>query len=117
MAEGEPEAVALQIDDPGVELVQLREHDTPYCGPLQMGEGLADAGPAQRFAGEADWVEAGGDIPEGYLAWIEAAEARGEAVPAVPLTPALPDGVAEVRKRPSWRQARKKKAAEGSGGD
>jgi hypothetical protein len=112
--QGGQEAVAMQIDDPGVELVQLREHDIPYHGPLQMYEGPpADAEPAQRFAGEADWVSAGDDIPEGYLAWIEAAEARGERVPAMPLTPAVSDGVAEVKKRPSWRQARKAKAAEG----
>ena len=44
----------------------------------------------------------GGDIPEGCREWIEAAEGRGEATPAVP-----PDGVAEVKKRPSWRPARK----------
>jgi hypothetical protein len=54
-----------------------------------------DADPVQRFAGEADWVSAGGDIPEGYLAWIEAAEARGERVPAVPLTPAVDGGRGE----------------------
>ncbi len=111
--EGGPEAIAMQLDDPGVELVQLREYDTPYCGPLQMYEGApADAEPVQRFAGEADWVSAGGDIPEGYLAWIEAAEARGERVPAVPLTPAVDDGVAAVKKVPSWRQRRKAKAAD-----
>jgi len=101
VGEGAPDAVALQIDDPGVPLVQLREHDAPYYGPLQMGEGPPDAEPVLRIAGEADWVSAGGDIPEGYREWIEAAEARGEATPAVP-----PDGVAEVKKRPSWRQAR-----------
>jgi hypothetical protein len=112
--EGGPEAIAMQLDDPGVEMVQLREHDTPYYGPLQMYEGApVDAEPVQRFAGEADWVSAGGDIPEGYLEWIEAAEARGERVPAVPLTSAVDDGVAEVKKVPSWRQRRKAKAAEG----
>ncbi|MBE1527849.1 hypothetical protein GGC65_002305 [Sphingopyxis sp. OAS728] len=112
--EGALEAIAMQLDDPGVEMVQLREHDTPYYGPLQMYEGApVDAEPVQRFAGEADWVSAGGDIPEGYLAWIEAAEARGERVPAVPLTPAVDDGVAAVKKVPSWRQRRKAKAAEG----
>ena len=113
--EGGPEAIAMQLDDPGVEMVQLREHDTPYYGPLQMYEGApVDAGPVQRFAGEADWVSAGGDIPEGYLAWIEAAEARGERVPAVPLTPAVEDGVAAVKKVPSWRQRRKAKAGDGA---
>jgi hypothetical protein len=62
--EGGPEAIAMQLDDPGVELVRLREHDAPYHGPLQMYEGApADAEPVQRFAGEADWVSAGGDIP------------------------------------------------------
>ncbi|HEV2600625.1 hypothetical protein [Sphingopyxis sp.] len=112
--EGGIEATAMQLDDPGVELVQLREYDTPYHGPLQMYEGApVDAEPVQRFAGEADWVSAGGDIPEGYLAWIEAAEARGERVPAVPLTPAMDDGVAAVKTVPSWRQRRKAKAAEG----
>lgn len=110
--EGGPEAIAMQLDDPGVEMVQLREYDTPYHGPLQMYEGVpVDAEPVQRFAGEADWVSAGGDIPEGYLEWIEAAEARGERVPAVPLTPAVDDGVAAVKKVPSWRQRRKAKAA------
>ncbi|MBB6426080.1 hypothetical protein [Sphingopyxis sp. JAI128] len=114
--EGGPEAIATQLDDPGVALVQLREHDAPYHGPLQMYEGApGDAEPVQRFAGEADWVSAGGDIPEGYLAWIEAAEARGEPVPAVPLTPALGDGVAGVKTVPSWRQRRKAKAAQGDG--
>lgn len=108
---GGPEAIEAQLDDPGVELVRLGERGTPFYGPLQAFEGLADAEPAQRFAGEADWVEAGGDIPEAYRAWIEAAEARGERVPAVPVTPAPDDGVAAVRKRPSWRQARKAKAA------
>ncbi|WP_447757512.1 hypothetical protein [Sphingopyxis fribergensis] len=78
-----------------------------------MHEGLADAEPVLRIAGEADWVEAGGDIPEGYLAWIEAAEARGETVPAVPVAAAAPGAIAEVRKKPSWRQARKAKAAGG----
>lgn len=111
--EGGPEAIAMQLDDPGVEMVQLREYDTPYYGPLQMYEGApVDAAPVQRFAGEADWVSAGGDIPEGYLEWIEAAEARGERVPAVPLTPAVDDGVAAVKKVPSWRQRRKAKAAD-----
>lgn len=111
--EGGLEAIAMQIDDPGVGMVQLRQHDTPYYGPLQMYEGApVDAEPVQRFAGEADWVSAGGDIPEGYLAWIEGAEARGERVPAVPLTPAADDGVAEVKKVPSWRQRRKAKTAD-----
>lgn len=123
--EGAPEAIAMQISDPGVELVQLREHDAPYHGPLQMYEGAsADADPVQRFAGEADWVSAGGDIPEGHLAWIEAAEARGERVPAASLTAlahpvsaaAADDGVAEVKKAPSWRQRRKARAAEAEAG-
>ena len=102
--EGEPEAIAMQLDDPGVGLVRMDEKAIPFHGPLQMYEGLADAEPVQRFAGEADWVSAGGDIPEGYREWIETAEARGEITPAVPLA-----GVAEVKKRPSWRQARKAK--------
>jgi hypothetical protein len=107
--EGGPEGIAAQIDDPGVELVRLGERGAPFYGPLQPFEGPADAEPVQRFAGEADWVSAGDDIPEGYREWIEAAEARGEAVPAVPLAPVVADGVAEVKKRPSWRQARKAK--------
>ncbi len=111
VAGGELDAVALQLDDPGVELVRLRERDSPYYGPLQMGEGPADADPPPSFAGEADWVEAGGEIPECYREWIEAAEARGERTPAVPLAPAADAGVAAVKKRPSWRQARKKRAA------
>ncbi|MDO9369938.1 MAG: hypothetical protein Q7T68_15330 [Sphingopyxis sp.] len=110
VAEGGPEAIALQVEDPGVGLVRLGERGIPFYGPLQMHEGLADAEPVLRIAGEADWVEAGGDIPEGYREWIEAAEARGEAVPAVPLSNAAADGAAAVRKRPSWRQARKAKA-------
>lgn len=109
MAEGGPEAIALQVDDPGVGLVRLGARGVPFYGPLQMHEGLVDAGPVQRIAGEADWVEAGGDIPEGYREWIESAEARGEVVPAVPLERVAPDGMAEVKKRPSWRQARKAK--------
>lgn len=110
--EGGPEAIAAQIDDPGVGLVRLGEQGVPFYGPLQAYEGPADAEPVQRFAGEADWVSAGGDIPEGYREWIEAAEARGEAVPAVPLAPAVADGVAAVKKAPSWRQRRKAKRAE-----
>jgi len=112
VAEGGPEAIALHVEDPGAGLVRLGEQAIPFYGPLQAFEGLADAEPVQRIAGEADWVEAGGDIPEGYREWIEAAEARGEATPAVPLVPAVDDGVAEVKKVPSWRQARKAKAAE-----
>ena len=105
--EGGSDAIAMQIGDPGVELVRMDDKAMPYYGPLQVHEGPADAEPAQRFAGEADWVSAGGDIPEAYLAWIEAAEARGERVPAVPLTPPVADGVADVKKAPSWRQRRK----------
>ncbi|RYE79846.1 MAG: hypothetical protein EOP19_19670, partial [Hyphomicrobiales bacterium] len=112
VAEGGVEAIALQVGDPGVPLVQLREHDAPYYGPLQLGEGLVDADPVLRIAGEADWVSAGDAIPEGYREWIEAAEARGEAVPAVPLTDAPADGVATVRKRASRRKACEAKAAE-----
>ena len=106
--EGGAEAIAMQLDDPSVELVQLREHDAPYHGPLQMYEGApGDAAPVQRLAGEADWVSAGGDIPEGWREWIEGAEARGEVTPAMPLIPApADDGVAGVRKRPSRRRAR-----------
>lgn len=105
--EGGRDAIAMQIDDPGVELVRLGKWDGPYYGPLQMYEGPpADAEPVQRFAGEADWVSAGGDIPEGYREWIEAAEARGERVPAVPLpaSPPARDGIADIRKRPSRRR-------------
>lgn len=109
--EGGPAGIAAQLGDPGVELVRLGEQGAPFYGPLQPFEGPADAEPVQRFAGEADWVSAGDDIPEGYREWIEAAEARGETVPAVPLAPVAADGVAEVRKRPSWRQARKTKGA------
>lgn len=106
VAEGGVEAIALQVDDPGVALVQLGEQGIPYHGPLQMFEGPADADPVLRIAGEADWVEAGGDIPEGYREWIEAAEARGERTPAVPLTDAAADGVAAVKKRPPRRLRR-----------
>jgi len=121
--EGGPEAIEAQLDDPEVALVQLGETGAPFYGPLQPYDGPADAEPVQRFAGEADWVSAGDDIPEGYREWIEAAEARGEAVPAVPLAPrgagrtaageAGDDGVAAVRKRPSWRRARKARAGGG----
>ena len=103
---GEPEAIALQLDDPEAGLVRLGERALPFHGPLQMHEGPADADPVQRFAGEADWVEAGGEIPEGWRAWIEAAEARGEMVPAMPIEGrgAAQDGAAEVRKRPPRRR-------------
>ena len=113
-------AVAMQLDDPAVPLVRLGEHDSPYYGPLQMHPGLLDAGVdddgVQRIGGEASWVAAGADIPEVYREWIEAAEAEGRPVPAVPLTPPVDDGIAAVRKAPSWRQARKAKAA-GEGAD
>jgi hypothetical protein len=111
--EGGAEGIAAQIADPGVGLVRLGETGVPFFGPLQVDEAPAGADPVQRFAGEADWVEAGGDIPEGYRAWIEAAEARGEPVPAMPPTPAAADGVAAVKKAPSWRQRRKAKRAGG----
>ena len=113
---GGPDAIDAQLDDPGIGLVTVHGKGVPFRGPLQAFEGPADAEPARRFAGEADWVEAGGDIPEGYRDWIEAAEARGERTSAVPLTAAAQDGVAMVRKRPSWRQARKAKAAGGETG-
>ena len=109
------DATAMQIDDPAVPLVQLGAHDSPYYGPLQMHPGLVDAdtdvGAVQRIGGEASWVAAGADIPEVYREWIEAAEAEGRPVPVVPLTPPVDDGIAAVRKPPSWRQARKAKAA------
>ena len=108
---GGPGAIAAQLDDPDVGLVRTDGRGIPFYGPLQAYEGPADAGPVRRFAGEADWVSAGADIPEGHRAWIEAAEARGERVPAMPLTPAANDGVAGVKKTPSWRQRRKAKAA------
>lgn len=98
-AEGGPDAIAAQIDDPGAGLVRLDEDAMPYHGPLQMHEGLADPELALRIAGEADWVNAGADIPEAYRQWIEAAEARGEATRAVPV-----GGVAAVRKRPSRKR-------------
>ncbi len=72
-------------------MVSLRDHDAPYHGPMQMFDGPpVDGEPAQRFAGEADWIAAGDTIPEAYLAWIEAEEAAGRPTPAVPLTPAVP---------------------------
>jgi len=101
--EGGVAAIEAQLDDPGVALVRLGETGHPFYGPLQMQDGPADAEPVQRFAGEADWVSAGGDIPEGYREWIEAAEARGEPTPAVPLA-ADHGGVAAIRKRPSRRR-------------
>lgn len=113
---GEPDAIAWQADDPEVPLVRLDDRASPYCGPLQMGEDLPDADPVQRFGGEASWVAAGGEVPAVYDEWIAAAEAEGRPVPVVPLAPGIApgiadDGVAMVRKRPSWRQARKAKAA------
>ena len=115
------DAVAMQIDDPAVPLVQLGEHDSPYYGPLQMHPGLVDADTdadaVQRIGGEASWLAAGADIPEVYREWIEAAEAERRPVPVVPLTPPADDGIAAVRKPPSWRLARKAKAAGGAGAD
>lgn len=113
---GGVDAIAAQLDDPGTAMVSLRDHDAPYHGPMQMYDGPpVDGEPAQRFAGEADWVAAGDTIPEGYLAWIEAEEAAGRPTPAVPLTAAVPaqaaDGVAAVKTRPSWRKARKAREA------
>lgn len=107
--------IAAQIADVAAPLVRLREKDVPYWGPLQHGAELIDAEEPLHMAGEADWVQAGAEIPEVWREWIEAAEARGETVQAVPLAPPA-DGVAEVRKRPSWRQARKAKAAGEGGG-
>jgi hypothetical protein len=115
VAEGAADAIALQADDPAVPLVRLRERDAPYYGPLQAGEGPVDADPMVRIAGEADWMQAGADIPEAWREWIEAAEARGEAVPAVPLARAAPaDGIAAVKKRPSRRRKVKGAAKAGA---
>lgn len=113
---GGVDAIAAQLDDPGTAMVSLRDHDAPYHGPMQMFDGPpVDGEPAQRFAGEADWIAAGDTIPEAYLAWIEAEEAAGRPTPAVPLTGAVPaqaaDGVAAVKTRPSWRKARKAREA------
>lgn len=114
-------AVAMQIDDPGVPLVQLGERDSPYYGPLQMHLGLVDAdtdaGAVQRIGGEASWVAAGADVPEVYREWVAAAEAEGRPVPVVPLTPPVDDGIAAVRKPPSRWRARKAKAAGGAGAE
>lgn len=108
----------MQIDDPAVPLVQLGAHGSPYCGPLQMHPGLVDADvgddAAARIGGEASWVVAGADVPEVYREWIAAAEAEGRPVPVLPLTPPADDGIAAVRKPPSWRLARKAKAARGA---
>lgn len=115
VAEDDFGAVAMQLDDPAVPLVRLGEHDSPYYGPLQMHPGLVDADvdddAVQRIGGEASWVSAGAEVPEVYREWIAAAEAEGRPVPVVPLTPPVDDGIAAVRKPPSWRQARKAKAA------
>lgn len=117
---GDVDAVAMQIDDPGVPLVQLGAHGSPYCGPLQMYPGLVDADghaePPLRIGGEASWMSAGADVPEVYREWIAEAEAEGRPVPVVPLTPQVDDGIAAVRKAPSWRQARKAKAAREAAG-
>ncbi|MGQ3101435.1 MAG: hypothetical protein ACT6Q5_08920 [Sphingopyxis solisilvae] len=124
IAAGEPDAIAWQADDPAVPLVRLDEHASPYHGPLQLGEDVPDAEPVQRFGGEASWAAAGGEVPAVYDEWIAAAEAEGRPVPVLPLPgpggmPGIADnGVAMVRKRPSWRRARKAKAAgEGDEGE
>jgi len=70
-----------------------------------------DADAVQRIGEEASWVAAGADIPEVYRKWIAAAEAEGRLVPAAPLMPPADDGIAAVRKAPSWRLG-----AEGAGG-
>ncbi len=79
VAENDPGAIAMQVDDPAVPLVRLGERDSPYYGPLQMHPGLGDADvdddAAARIGGEAGWVAAGADIPEAYREWIAAAEA------------------------------------------
>ncbi|HMO73988.1 MAG TPA: hypothetical protein PKD99_01600 [Sphingopyxis sp.] len=100
--EGGPDGIAAQIDDASSSLVRLGEKGSPYWGPLQMDEELDGIEP-RRFAGEAGWVQAGAEIPEACRGWIEAAEARGDAVPAVPL-PAPDLGMAEVKKRPPRRR-------------
>ena len=107
IAGGGAEGIAVQIDDVDTPLVRLDERDAPYWGPLQLGEGLSDGEPGLRMAGEADWVQAGAAIPEVYREWIEAAEARGEATPALPLDAVVPGAVAEVKKRPPRRRAAK----------
>lgn len=107
IAAGGAEAIAVQVDDVDTPLVRLDERDAPYWGPLQLGEGLVDGEPGLRMAGEADWVQAGAEVPEVYREWIEAAEARGEATPAVPLNAGASDAIAEVKKRPPRRRAGK----------
>ena len=117
IAEDDVDAIAMQIDDPAVPLVALSERNSPYYGPLQIYPGPVDDDPVQRMNGEASWVAAGGDIPEVYREWIAEAEAEGRRAPAIPLTPPVDDGIAAVRKPPSWRQARKAKAAGAAEGE
>jgi len=113
VAAGGAERIAAEADDEATGLVRLGDRDSPYWGALEMTEGLADLEPPARFGGEAEWVQAGAEMPEGYREWIEAAEARGEAVPVLPVA-AEPepgaDGVAEVRKRPPRRRGADREA-------
>ncbi|SNS70414.1 hypothetical protein [Sphingopyxis indica] len=113
VAAGGAARVAAEADDEATGLVRLGERDSPYWGALEMNEGLADLEPPARFGGEADWVQAGADMPEGYREWIEAAEARGEAVPVLPVAarPEGGDGVAAVKKRPPRRRGTRREAA------
>ena len=104
VVEGGADGIAAQVDDIDTPLVRLGDTDAPYWGPLQIGAGLADDEPGLRMAGEAGWVQAGGEIPEVYREWIEAAEARGEATLAVPIDIGASDGIAEVKKRPPRRR-------------
>lgn len=104
VAAGGAERIAAEADDEATGLVQLGERDSPYWGAIEMDEGLADLEPPARFGGEADWVQAGADMPEGYREWIEAAEARGEAVPVLPAAAESADGVAAVKIRPPRRR-------------
>jgi len=113
--EGGDAGIAAQIADVAAPLVRLHEKDVPYRGPLQLGEELVDDEEPLYIAGEAGWVQAGAEIPEVWREWIEAAEARGEVTPAVPLSALVPsatvpsatvqNGVAEVKKRPRKRRS------------
>lgn len=86
--------------------LRLAERDLPFWGPLQPGEELGEFDGGARFGGEADWMQAGAEVPEGWHEWIESAEARGDTVPVLGQARDERDGVAEVKKRAPRRRKR-----------
>ena len=85
-------ALAAAEDDPAVPFVRVANGDVAYAGALVPGLEL-EAGEAF-IAREADWRQAGAEVPEH---WAETAERLGILAPAEPVL--LPPGGARKRRK------------------